>query len=83
MLQALAADTNAQQQTLVRLQRNAVLACNDELKELSTALGHVRLQVLLLCPCRCTSQTSTGILSRSFCQFAIACIALFIIKVHS
>ena len=55
VLQALAANTNAQQQTLVRLQRNTVLACNDELKELSSALGHLRLQVLLLCLCRCTS----------------------------
>ena len=55
MLQALAADNNAHQQTLVRLQRNAAHACNHELKELSTALGHVRLQVILLRPCRSIS----------------------------
>ena len=55
MLQALAADTNAHQQTLVRLQRNAALACNGTLKELSTALSHVQLQVLLLYTCRSVS----------------------------
>ena len=49
-MQALAADTNAQQQTLVRLQKNTALACNDQLKELSTSLGHVRLQVASALP---------------------------------
>lgn len=83
MLQALAADTNAQQQTLVRLQRNTVLACNDELKELSAALGHVRLQVLLLCPCRCISRVLATIYSRHFWQYVIACVSHPVIKVLS
>ena len=37
----------------MRLQKNTAVACNDQLKELSTSLGHVRLQVRL--PCLCCS----------------------------
>ena len=46
-LQMLAAETNAQQQIVMRLQRSTAVACNDQLKELVTAVGHARLQVAL------------------------------------
>ena len=43
----LAAETNAQQQVMMRLQRSTAVACNDQLKELVSAVGHTRLQVVL------------------------------------
>lgn len=46
-LQMLAAETNAQQQVTMRLQRSTAVACNDQLKELVSAVGHARLQVVL------------------------------------
>ncbi len=78
-MQALAADTNAQQQTLVRLQKNTALACNDQLKELSTSLGHVRLQVLQ--PCLCCSVLafldwhSCSLSRQASCTFVVAGVA--------
>ena len=44
-VQSLAEDTNAQQQTVVQLQKKAVVACNDQLKELCTNVSGVQAQV--------------------------------------
>lgn len=45
ILQGLTAETNEQQQTVVRLQKNTAIACHDQLKEFGAALSHVRMQV--------------------------------------
>ena len=44
-VQSLAEETNAQQQTVVQLQRKAVVACNDQLKELCVNVSCVQAQV--------------------------------------
>ena len=52
-VQSLAEETNAQQQTVVQLQKKAVVACNDRLKEvcinLSCVQAQVRIYGLLTC----------------------------------
>ena len=44
-VQSLAEETNAQQQTVVQLQKRAAVACNDQLKELCVNVSCVQAQV--------------------------------------
>ena len=52
-VKSLAEESNAQQQTVVQLQKKAVVACNDQLKELCVDVSGVQAQVRAywLLPC--------------------------------
>ena len=57
-VQSLAEETNAQQQTVIQLQKRAVVACNDQLKELCINVSGVQAQVRTYRLLQCLSSPS-------------------------